>query len=341
MRFSVFSVTDHHPELPRTIRQFYTELLDEIVLAERLGFSAFFLAEHHFHEYGIVPSPPILLAAAAQQTKQIGLGVAVSVLPFHHPLAVAEEYAMLDQLTDGRLVLGIGSGYLKHEFEGFYISPAEKRERFDDALAILLKAWEGNSFSYHGLYHHVEHTRIAVTPLQKPHPPLWIAILRPEAAYHIGKQGRNIMLIPYASAKTKDDLKAIVDEYRRGFAESDSTSAPDIAVAFHNYVSTDTAHARSEAEEALDRYVRTRLYARRRSYDELDAAGLILFGDAAQVTERLKEFDTIGINHIMILPDFGALEAQRVHASMERFAREVMPHFTIPDLVASSGTREV
>lgn len=126
MRFSVFSVTDHHPELPRTIQQFYTELLDEMVLAEQLGFSAFFLAEHHFHEYGIVPSPPILLAAAGQQTKRIGLGVAVSVLPFHHPLAVAEEYAMLDQLTNGRLVLGVGSGYLKHEFAGFYMSPAEK-----------------------------------------------------------------------------------------------------------------------------------------------------------------------------------------------------------------------
>src|SRR5437879_1146114 len=85
MRFSVFSVTDHHPELPRTIRQFYAELLDEIVVAEQLGFSAFFLAEHHFHEYGIVPAPPILLAAAGQQTTRIGLGVAVSVFPFHPP----------------------------------------------------------------------------------------------------------------------------------------------------------------------------------------------------------------------------------------------------------------
>jgi alkanesulfonate monooxygenase SsuD/methylene tetrahydromethanopterin reductase-like flavin-dependent oxidoreductase (luciferase family) len=341
MRFSVFSVTDHHPEQPRTIGQFYAQLLDEIVLAEKLGFSAFFLAEHHFHEYGIVPAPPILLAAAGQQTKRIGLGVAVSVLPFHHPLALAEEYAMLDQLTDGRLILGVGSGYLKHEYEGFSIAPAEKRDRFDEALTILLKAWEGEPFSYHGLHHHVEQTRIAVTPLQKPHPPLWIAILRPEAAYYIGKQGRNIMLIPYASCKTRDDLKTIVDEYLRGFNESGATSAPDIAVAFHTYVSADPANTRIESEAALDRYVQTRLYARRRSYDELDEAGLILFGDATQVTQRLRAFEATGINHIMILPDFGALEVQRVRQSMERFARQVVPAFTTPELTTSSGSREV
>ena len=335
MRFSIFSVTDHHPEQPRTLRQFYTQLLDEIVLAEQLGFSAFFLAEHHFHEYGIVPAPPILLAAARQQTKRIGLGVAASVLPFHHPLALAEEYAMLDQLTDGRVVLGVGSGYLKHEYEGFSISPAEKRDRFDEALTILVKAWEGKPFSYYGLHHHVEQARIAVTPLQKPHPPLWIAILRPEAAYYIGKQGRNIMLIPYASSKTRDDLKAIVDEYLRGFAESGAASAPDIAVAFHTYVSADSANTRAESEAALDRYVQTRLYAKQPSYDELDAAGLFLFGDAAQVTQRIKEFETIGINHIMILPDFGALEAQRVRVSIGRFAREVMPGFTSPVLAVS------
>src|SRR6266700_1155096 len=165
MRFSIFSVADHYPEEPRTIRDLYTQLLDEIELADELGFSAFFLAEHHFHEYGLVPSPPTLLGSAAGRTKQIGLGVAVSVLPFHHPLVAAEEYAMLDQLSGGRLVLGVGSGYLKHEFEGFYIGPWEKRARFDEALKILVQAWEGKPFSYHGLYHHVENARIAVMDL--------------------------------------------------------------------------------------------------------------------------------------------------------------------------------
>src|SRR5258706_366724 len=210
MRFSIFSVADHYPEEPRTIRELYAQILDEIELADELGFSAFFLAEHHFHEYGLVPSPPTLLGAAAERTKRIGLGVAVSVLPFHQPLVAAEEYAMLDQMTGGRLVLGVGSGYLKHEFEGFYLAPWEKRARFD---------------------------------------------------------------------------------------------------------------------EALKRYVRSRLYAKRRSYDELETAGLILFGDAEQVTSRIRELEAAGMNHLMILVDFGALQAERVRASLNRFVREVMPNF--------------
>ena len=327
MRFSIFSVADHYPEEPRTIRDLYNQLLDEIELADELGFSAFFLAEHHFHEYGLVPSPPTLLGGAAGRTKQIGLGVAVSVLPFHHPLVAAEEYAMLDQLSGGRLVLGVGSGYLKHEFEGFYIGPWEKRARFDEALKILVQAWEGKPFSYHGLYHHVENARIAVTPLQKPHPPLWIAILQPEAAYHVGKQGQNIMLIPYATCETKDDLKVIIDAYYRGYTEAAHAGKPDIAVALHTYVSASPGSARAESEEALNRYVRSRLYAKRRSYDELEAAGLILSGDAAQVSSHIHELEATGLNHLMILPDFGALEAERVQASLTRFAREVMPNF--------------
>lgn len=336
MRFSVFSVADHYPGEPRTIREFYAQILDEIELADELGFSAFFLAEHHFHEYGLVPSPPTLLGAAAGRTRRIGLGVAVSVLPFHQPLVAAEEYAMLDQISGGRLVLGVGSGYLKHEFEGFYLAPWEKRARFDEALQIMLQAWQGKPFSYHGLYHHVENTRIAVTPLQKPHPPVWVAILRPEAAYHVGKQGQNIMLIPYATCETKDDLKSVINEHHQGYTEAAHAERSDIAVALHTYVSESPASARAEAEEALDRYVHSRLYAKRRSYDELEAAGLILFGDAEQVSNRIRELEAAGMNHLMILVDFGALQPERVRASLQRFAREVMPNFVESGSITAS-----
>lgn len=337
MRFGIFSVANHYPEELRTIRELYAQLLDEIELADEFGFSAFLLAEHHFHEYGLVPSPPTLLGTAAERTKRIGLGVAVAVLPFHHPLVVAEEYAMLDQMTGGRLVLGVGSGYLKHEFEGFYLAPWEKRARFDEALKILVQAWEGKPFSYHGLYHHVENTRIGVTPLQKPHPPLWIAILHQEAAYHVGKQGQNIKLIPYATCETKDDLKSVIEECYRGSAEGDRAERPDEAVALHTYVSESPGSARAQAEEALKRYVRSRLYAKWRSYDELETAGLILFGDAEQVSSRIRELEAAGMmNHLMILPDFGALQAERVRASLKRFAREVMPNFVESGSISAS-----
>ena len=335
MRFSVFSVTDHYPDQPRTIGELYRQLLDEVELAEQLGFEAFFVAEHHFHEYGVVPSPPALLGAAAERTSQIGLGVAVSVLPFHHPLVVAEEYALLDQLTGGRLVLGVGSGYLQHEFDGFRMGPWEKRARFDEALEIMRQAWLGRPFTYHGLYHHVQNTRIAVTPVQRPHPPLWTAILRAEAAYHVGRQGQDIMLIPYATAGTVDDLGGIIAAFTRGRAEAATGAGPgagpagrgDVAVALHTYVGERADQVRPDSEAALDRYVRSRLYARRRSYDELEAAGLILFGDPDQVVDRIRGLEALGVTHLLVLANFGALPAALVRASLERFAKSVMPEF--------------
>jgi alkanesulfonate monooxygenase SsuD/methylene tetrahydromethanopterin reductase-like flavin-dependent oxidoreductase (luciferase family) len=324
VRFSIFSVTDHYPEQPRGIAEFYDQLLDEVVLAEELGFETFFIAEHHFHEYGIVPSPPVLLGAAAARTSRIGLGVAVSVLPFHHPMVAAEEYALLDQLSGGRLRLGVGSGYLRHEFEGFLIDPADKRARFEEALEVLQRAWSGEPVTFHGRHYRVEGARIAVTPLQRPHPPLWTAILRPEAAWHVGRQGRDIMLIPYATCATVADLGQVVSEFTRGRAEPGGAPG-DVAVAMHTYVAERPGQARPEAEEALDRYVRTRLYARQRSYDELEQAGLILFGDPEQVARRVERLQALGVTHLLILVNFGALQAERVRASMERFARSVMP----------------
>ena len=135
------------------------------------------------------------------------------------------------------------------------------------------------------------------------------------------------MLIPYATCETKDDLKVVIDAYYRGYSEAGYTGKPDIAVALHTYVSSSPGNTRAESEEALNRYVHSRLYAKRRSYDELEAAGLILFGDAMQVSSRIRELEATGLNHLMILPDFGALEAERVLASLTRFAREVMPNF--------------
>ncbi len=325
MKFSIFSVCDHHRDVPRSIGQLYAQVLDEMELAEELGYWAYFIAEHHFHEYGVVPSPPAFLGAASQRTSRLGLGVAVSVLPFHNPLLVAEEYAVVDHLSGGRLRLGVGSGYLQHEFQGFGISPEERRQRFEEALEVMVRAWQGEPFSFQGTYNRVENVRIAVTPLQKPHPPLWIAILHADRAYQVGRAGRNIMMVPYATCDTIADLGEVISAYRRGYAESEAQGEPDVAVALHTYVAASKEAARREAEEALDRYVVTRLYARRRSFDELDRGELILFGDPDLVAARLRRLADMGVTQVMALMNFGALEPERVRRSMTLFAREVMP----------------
>jgi len=329
MRFGVFSVVDHYPaELPRTTARFYAELLDQAQAAEELGFESFWIAEHHFHEYGGIPSPPVWMAAAAERTRRIRLGAAVVVLPFRHPLHVAEEYAMVDVLSGGRLDLGTGSGYLKHEFDGFGLDPAEKRDRFDEALDILLRAWTGERFSYTGRYHRVTDVQLNVRPLQRPRPPVAIAILRNEAAAHVGKKGFPVMMIPYATTERLVELADTVAGFRDAFAASGRDAREGRALfALHTYVADDAARAADEARDAMDRYVRTRLYARQRPYGELVDRDLIAFGGPEDVIRVARAYERAGFTDFLAIMNFGGLAHERVLRSMELMARHVLAAF--------------
>jgi natural product biosynthesis luciferase-like monooxygenase protein len=329
MRFGIFSVVDHYPaELPRTSGQFYGELLEQVEAAEQLGFTSFWVAEHHFHEYGGIPSPPVWLAAAAQRTRRIRLGAAVVVLPFHNPLVVAEQYAMVDVLSGGRLNLGLGSGYLSHEFAGFGLELDEKHERFDEALEIVLKAWTGERFSYQGRYHHVRDVKLNVVPVQKPRPPVWIAILRNPAAAQVGKKGFPIMMIPYATTEHVAELAEAVTAFRDSFVDSGGDpQEATVPFGLHTYVSDSVERATAEAREAMDRYVRTRLYARQRPFETLVDRNLIAFGSPDDVIQVARLYEQAGLTDFLAITNFGGLPHDRVLRSMELMAAHVMPAF--------------
>lgn len=326
MRLSIFSVLDHYPGRGRTVPELYRQVIAQCDLAEALGFDTFLIAEHHFHEYGAVPDPVVLLPVLAERTKRIRLGPAISVLPFRNPIEVAESYAMVDVLSDGRLVLGVGSGYLKHEFEGFGIDPAEKRDRFDEALAITTRLLQGERVTHAGRFHRLENIALNVTPIQQPHPPIYVAILRKEAAYHLGRKGQRIMSIPYASADAFEDVRWMIEEFRRGQTEAGVAPSPDDAIfAFHCHVAATDEAARQNAAEAFNLYVETRLYAKRQTYDDILNSGLGLFGSVATVTEKLVQLHEWGIDHVALLMDFGLMPADLVHRAMTLVAREVFP----------------
>lgn len=327
MRLGLFSVVDHYPnELDRTAGRFYNELLEQVEAADKLGFESFWIAEHHFHEYGAIPRPAIWLAAAAQCTRRIGLGAAVVVLPFDNPLRIAEDFAMVDTLSNGRLVLGVGSGYLKHEFEGFGVPSEEKRGRFDEGLEILLKAWCGERFSHRGEHHVIDGIQMNLLPIQRPHPPLWIAILSNGAAYHVGRRGLPIMTIPYATTESFDELAAMTAEFRRGFAESEGRPEnATVRFGLHVHCAETTELARSQAREPMERYVRTRLYAKQRPFDTLIEQDLVAFGDPDEVVRVLRRYRDAGLTHPMAIVNFGGMPHENAMRSMELLAQEVLP----------------
>ena len=331
MRYSIFSVNDHHPRLPRTVPELYAQVMAHCALAEALGYDTFFCAEHHFHEYGVVPDPAVVLAALSQRTNRIRLGTAISILTFHDPRRIAETYAMVDMMSGGRLVFGVGSGYLAHEFVGYDRDPKEKRERFNENLEVVRRLMAGEVFSYQGRFSKSEKVVLNVLPHEGRVPPIYVAVLARDAAYHVGKQGNRIFTVPYASCKDFEDIGRMLEEYRRGRA--DAALAPDDddhVFTLHTHVARSDDEARAQAKAAYDLYVDTRLYAKKHVYEDIIANGICLFGSVDTVAQKMRRLHGMGIRHVATMHNFGALDPARVERSMTLFAREVMPALATP-----------
>ncbi|HVA14985.1 MAG TPA: LLM class flavin-dependent oxidoreductase [Stellaceae bacterium] len=328
MKLSILSVADHYPDRARTTGEFYRALVDQAVLAESLGYEICFIAEHHFHPYGAVPNPAVLLSAIAERTTRIRLGPAITVLPFRDPRTVAEDYALLDQLSRGRLVLGLGSGYLRHEFAGFGRDPAEKRDRFDENMTIVKRLLSGERVSFAGRFTALDAVQLNVTPVQRE-VPIFVAALNNEAVYHIGRQGNGLLTIPYGTLGHFDEIGALAAAFARGRQEAGAAPlphgiAPHIAT-FHTYVARSDEEAEALVREAFELYCRTRLYAKPWTYEQIRGNGLALFGSVASVAEKLIALYRMGVEHVATMSNFGALDAERVAASMRLMMDEVMP----------------
>ena len=325
MRYSVFSVNDHHPRLARTVPQLYAQVMRQCELAETLRYDTFFCAEHHFHEYGVVPDPAVMLAALSQRTRRIRLGTAISILTFHDPRRIAESYAMLDQLCGGRFVFGVGSGYLSHEFQGYDRDPAEKRDRFNENLDLVKRLLAGETLSYGGKFSRSEKVVLNVLPHEGRVPPIYVAVLAREAAYHVGKQANRIFTVPYASCKDFDDIGAMMAEFRKGRAEAGCPPDDDDHVfTLHTHVADTDEAARRQCKAAYDLYVDTRLYAKKHLYEDILANGICLFGSVRTVAEKMRRLHDMGVRHVATLQNFGALAPELVESSMALFAHEVM-----------------
>jgi alkanesulfonate monooxygenase SsuD/methylene tetrahydromethanopterin reductase-like flavin-dependent oxidoreductase (luciferase family) len=274
----------------------------------------------------VVPNPAVMLSTLAQRTKRLKLGTAISILTFHNPLTVAESYAMVDVLSGGRLVLGVGSGYLKHEFAGFAVEPAEKRDRFDENLVLVKRLLSGERVSFEGRFTKLDAVQINVLPLQRE-VPIYVAVLRREAAYHVGLQGHDLMCVPYASLDRFDEIGDLVAEFHRGRAASARPAAAGNAavVTLHTHVAESDAEARKLAADAFDLYVDTRLYAKKAVYDDIIASGLSLFGSVETVADKLVALHRAGVDHVSTLHNFGLLPEAHVHRSMRLLMEKVMP----------------
>jgi len=320
MKLGVFSVMDFHPEQQKSAAGFYREMIDLAVQAERLGYDSAWVAEHHFANYGLCPAPPVLLAAIAQSTKRIRVGPAVCVLPFHDPVKVAEEYAVLDVVSGGRLDFGVGRGYLAHEFAGHLIDREESQTRFDEALEVVELAWRGEPFEYTGRFHHYPRIALNTLPLQHPAPPIALAALSPATYARIGAQGYNLMAVPYILA----DLSVLEGllNVKKGHRTS---SGPRVTVAFHVHVAPTQTEAEARARSYMTRYCETRAVGNAKTFDQLMQQRLIAVGDPDHVTDILQQLASFGAERVLCLMNFGGMPFRMVLESLTLTAQEVLP----------------
>jgi alkanesulfonate monooxygenase SsuD/methylene tetrahydromethanopterin reductase-like flavin-dependent oxidoreductase (luciferase family) len=336
--FGMFSVLEC--PLPRVPGDVYGELLDLFVFGETLGLTHAWVGEHHFSDYGTLGGPPVFLAALAARTTAMRLGPAVSVLPFHDPLRLAEDYATLDVISGGRLEFGVGRGYQPGEFAGFGVDMAEARDRFWESLELIAKAWEGAPFSHRGRYYEVPEVTQKPRPLQTP-VPLYVASVSPETFDLVLERGHSIMAsLLTNSAKS---LAPRMQEFRQRLPQGEDAVLPILVPV---YVGETMERAVADVEDEVMWYFRTvgkllpdkdghvdssyayfqRLAERTGRVDYARALQGWAVGNADRVTEFLVELGrATTANHFMCFFTMGAMEKGKAKASMERFAEEVIP----------------
>ncbi|MDQ1492739.1 MAG: hypothetical protein QOD57_1730 [Actinomycetota bacterium] len=345
MKFAIFALLEQ--PAGHKVADVYSKAIEQAEAADELGFEAIWLAEHHFTEYGTLASPAVLGTAIAGRTKRLRIGTGVAILPFHDPRRLAEDYATLDLLSDGRLDFGVGRGYQPAEFAGFGVPMSESRSRFTEALAVIEGLWTQDDFSFAGQHFQLDGVTLHPKPVQSP-PPIWMAAVSPESFELAARAGKPFLSAPQITPLPK--IKEGYDLYRRIYLEEGhDPSQVVLPLQRHVYAATDEQAAYHDPAEGVMWY--QRLNAKRMSsaesddssyafykkaqdnlqkmeYDQMFNSGGLLFDTPEKLVRRIESLETeLGLNYLMCWMNSGGTDQKLVLDSMERFAREVMPHF--------------
>jgi alkanesulfonate monooxygenase SsuD/methylene tetrahydromethanopterin reductase-like flavin-dependent oxidoreductase (luciferase family) len=322
--------------------EMYNQLFEWAVLAEKLGYDSVWIAEHHFSSYGYIPNPLLMSVKLAHETERVRLGTAVLVLPFWNPLRVAEDIAMTDQLTGGRLEVGVARGYQPYEFQRFGLHIEDNRERTDEALEVLLRALTEDGFEFHGRYFDIPETTIFPKPLQHPGPPIWLAAHTPESFDIAARYGlKSITTNSGRPIEVLEEGWASFQAARRGHGLD---GPAEFAVQQQLCIAPTDDEAREEMEHFLYAFrqvsnLRAGTQHVVRGYSEplpiegepsLDEifTSRTLSGSPATVQTKLDAYRQVcGITALNCTFQLGGMRPETVTRSMRLFAEEVMPHF--------------
>jgi alkanesulfonate monooxygenase SsuD/methylene tetrahydromethanopterin reductase-like flavin-dependent oxidoreductase (luciferase family) len=333
-----FGIIDHNDDSGRPHVQQLAERLELIEAYDRLGFHAYHLTEHHGTPLSITPSPHLMLAAAAQRTTRIRLGTLITILSLYHPMRVIEEAVTLDQLSNGRLDLGVGRGVSPAELAFHGVSGEEEaQERFDEAFEILQQGLTADTVTFAGKHYTLTDAPVVSHPVQRPHPPLWYGTRTLSKAQWCARLG-----MPMIALVPSPAVRPLTDAYRAEWASlgRPPEDLPPLGIARNMVIAPTAGEAMKIANRAFAQFADSLTYLWRKydipippvfpaeTFEGIHAMGHYYAGDPAGAREWVaRHQEMAGVTYLALETCFGDMTKDEAMQTAELLATEVMPAF--------------
>jgi alkanesulfonate monooxygenase SsuD/methylene tetrahydromethanopterin reductase-like flavin-dependent oxidoreductase (luciferase family) len=342
-----FGLFDHVDRSPEPLGTLYEHRLRLLEAADRLGFRSFHVAEHHATPLGMAPAPSVFLAAVAQRTRRLRFGPLVYILPLLPPLRLIEEVCMLDQLSGGRLELGVGRGISPYEMAYCGFNFMEAQEVYEEALEVLLAGLragaEGGRLTHRGRHFRYLGVPMELGPVQRPHPPLWQGVVSADSAARCARTGVSVV-----SNGPNAALRPIVERYWEVWDGRGGAAHPLVGAQRHVVVAETDAEARALAAPAYKVWYDSLVHLWRqfgsvpfRFAESLDRAlelGTAIVGAPATVRAAIERtLEETGCNYLTARFAFGSLGFEPALRSLTLFGEEVLPRFQPAPAAAARG----
>jgi alkanesulfonate monooxygenase SsuD/methylene tetrahydromethanopterin reductase-like flavin-dependent oxidoreductase (luciferase family) len=348
MEFGYFTLSDNqHKNNTRTSNQFIADITDEALYADKIGMHSAWIGEHHFNSLGVLSCPDIVLSNIASRTRNIRLAPAVTVLPLHHPIRVAEQWATLDLLSNGRVDFAAGRGYDRREYLPFRVSFEENQSIFEEGLELVRRLWAADGrMSHDGKHYSFADVRITPKPVQQPIP-TYVGSFSLPSIELAARLGCGLIVAPFAAAISFGGLKQVADLYHEACARHGKTRGRLMCSYFTHFADT-------KAQEAAQRARQIRYYkecaipalpsdpnAIPPSYryfvdivDRLQKAkpedlteNSVLLGESSRIAATLKKVEAAGFEEVILYFNIGLKPHAQVKDEMARFMEDVAPIF--------------
>jgi alkanesulfonate monooxygenase SsuD/methylene tetrahydromethanopterin reductase-like flavin-dependent oxidoreductase (luciferase family) len=348
MKFGYFTLSDNaYPALGRSAERFIVEIREQAIHADRIGMYSAWIGEHHFDSLGVNSCPHMLLASIVPVTKRIRLAPAVAVIPLHHPLRVAEEWATLDLISGGRVDFAVGRGYDRREYVPFGADYMASLELLDEGVEVIRKAWASDGpWSHKGRFFDIPEMRITPRPVQRP-VPFYMACFSKSSMEIAARRGLDIIFAPFAAEITFGGLAQAVAAYRAECARFGTTPGRAMCSYFIHIAGTPAED--DYGRETLMRYFENAVkpafkqepgktpptMAYFQKINEI-LAGMrketlsdksILLGAPARIIETLRRVEAAGIAEVILYFNVGGKPHDMVLAQMDRFMADIAPAF--------------